>query len=210
MKRKAFTLSEVLLVLALISVVSALTIPTLINNTGNKQQTITWKKEFSVLSQAANLVMKDNGGNLQRLCTTDGDDDCVATAFSQYLKVLKVCPKGPAVAGNCWPLSTKKADGTASGIDSTASGFILNDGSMVLMKNEKYANCDMVAGKNICGYMWVDVNGFKNPNKIGTDIFFIDASINSLSPGGAPQGRDITAFCGATCGADASSTALAK
>ena len=51
-KKWAFTLAEVLITLAIIGVVSALTVPTVIKSTQEQQARAKVKKNFSVLSRA--------------------------------------------------------------------------------------------------------------------------------------------------------------
>ena len=58
---KAFTLAEVLITLGIIGIVAAITIPTLMNNTQNYQFKQAWKKEYSVVSQAVQMLKNDNG-----------------------------------------------------------------------------------------------------------------------------------------------------
>lgn len=55
MLKKAFTLAEVLVTLGIIGVVAAMTMPTLINNTGNEKYVAKLKKVQSLLGQAMQL-----------------------------------------------------------------------------------------------------------------------------------------------------------
>lgn len=52
----AFTLAEVLITLGIIGVVSAMTIPSLIQSYKEKQTVVTLKKFYSTMSQAFNLA----------------------------------------------------------------------------------------------------------------------------------------------------------
>ena len=63
--KKAFTLAEVLLTLAVIGVVAAMTLPSLIQNTQKQQYFTAFKKIYSDLSQATMLIMLDNGGTMK-------------------------------------------------------------------------------------------------------------------------------------------------
>jgi prepilin-type N-terminal cleavage/methylation domain-containing protein len=61
MQKPAFTLAEVLITLAIIGVVAALTIPTVVRNY-QKQETITrLKKAYSALANTTNLAMAEYG-----------------------------------------------------------------------------------------------------------------------------------------------------
>src|SRR5574344_629312 len=71
-KHIAFTLAEVLITLAIIGVVAALTIPTLIKNYQQKQYETQLKKTYSTLSQAFQSAAANNENIAQSL---DYDND---------------------------------------------------------------------------------------------------------------------------------------
>jgi prepilin-type N-terminal cleavage/methylation domain-containing protein len=61
MQKKGFTLSEVLITLAVIGTVAALTIPAVVSNY-QKHQTVTrLKKTYSALANTTNLAIADHG-----------------------------------------------------------------------------------------------------------------------------------------------------
>jgi hypothetical protein len=45
---------------------------------------------------------------------------------------------------------------------------------------------------NICGYVWVDVNGLKEPNRAGVDIFFFDVTLDGVRPNMTDDCNDLT------------------
>ncbi len=61
MIKKGFTLAEVLITLAIIGVVAALTIPTVVRNYQKQQTVVKLKKVYSVLNQAFNNSQAENG-----------------------------------------------------------------------------------------------------------------------------------------------------
>lgn len=97
---KAFTLAEVLITLAIIGVVAAMVIPSLINNIKNAQLVTALKKNYSTLSQATQMIVADNGGSIKGLCE-DGDSDCMSDLYGQYTKNIKTC-ESDASLGTCW------------------------------------------------------------------------------------------------------------
>ena len=60
-KKLGFTLAEVLITLGIIGVVSALTIPTLMNNYQTKEKSTKLKKFYSTMQQAMLMSTIDNG-----------------------------------------------------------------------------------------------------------------------------------------------------
>ena len=59
--KKGFTLAEVLITLAIIGIVAAMTIPTLVNNYRKKDTTAKLKKFYSTMIQAIQLSELENG-----------------------------------------------------------------------------------------------------------------------------------------------------
>lgn len=57
--KDGFTLAEVLITLAIIGIVAAMTLPTVINNTQDKQFKAMFKKQYSALAQAILMVYTD-------------------------------------------------------------------------------------------------------------------------------------------------------
>ena len=73
MKRtqRAFTLAEVLITMAIISVVSAITIPVLVSNANSEQYKAAMKKNISILNSAINMNVANSGLNLTDASITD-------------------------------------------------------------------------------------------------------------------------------------------
>jgi prepilin-type N-terminal cleavage/methylation domain-containing protein len=90
-----FTLAEVLITLAVIGVVAALTIPTVVRNY-QKTQTITQlKKVYSALSNTTNLAIADegpiSGWEIGENGTGEAAVDFANRYLIPYLKVSKNC-----------------------------------------------------------------------------------------------------------------------
>ena len=69
-KRAAFTLAEVLITLGIIGVVAAMTMPTLINKTQNKQLETAFKVAYSTFSQAVINMREEEGPGLRKSYAT--------------------------------------------------------------------------------------------------------------------------------------------
>lgn len=186
---RGFTLAEVLITLGIIGVVAAMTIPALISSTNDNELRAALKKEVSVISQAAMQMAADNGGTLQGLFVYNVDN---TTPFVKYLSAVNIC-NGNIDTKGCWHFNGKwlRSDGTTPYLsDYTAfyasnSGIVLKDGTLVLVGNGGSSTCtgawvgfenggtrNWVSGQPAdCEVVFVDVNGFKGPNRISKDIF---------------------------------------
>lgn len=89
----AFTLAEVLVTLGIIGVVSALTLPTLIQNHNKKIITTRLKKFYSTINQA--ILLSEQDKNIMRVdwrpsafCSAGDKDNysCTVKFFNEYLK----------------------------------------------------------------------------------------------------------------------------
>lgn len=86
--RAAFTLAEVLITLAVIGIVAALTIPTLISDVSRKQHLVAFKKKYAELTHAINLSTIDNGSTSNWDYTLE-DEEFFGEYLAPYLKTQK-------------------------------------------------------------------------------------------------------------------------
>lgn len=208
--RNAFTLAEVLITLGVIGIIAALTIPTLMNKTNN-QETITALKEvYSVLSQAYTSVVSENGtpDNWGLLANNSGAGaESMLDPLVPYLKVTKNCE---STTSGCLPNVTYTfVDNTPAQKYDTLNTFakvqLANGVSIAtyLVNNICAWNTGSAALGSACGVIDVDINGFKGPNKYGTDFFQFDLTKNGIYPRGTPL--DLSSF-EATCSGSAAGT----
>ena len=85
--KRAFTLAEVLITLAIIGVIAAITIPTLIQKCQKQVVETRLKKVYSVMNQAIQMAEAEYGA---KEMWTFGSDDFYDKYYAPYLKVLKV------------------------------------------------------------------------------------------------------------------------
>lgn len=184
----AFTLAEVLITLTIIGVVATITIPALMNNINDMQYKVSLKKVFSILSQAQLSIANNNGGNFQLALTSCANATCFKNIFKTVLNSTSDCPVG-ANLGVCFPALANLTylNGTNTGgylpFAASTSGLVLNDGMMVsFYLDSNSCNFARTAFADECGWVLVDVNGFKNPNKLGKDIYILFIRQNQITP----------------------------
>src|SRR5574344_2705711 len=94
LKKAAFTLAEVLIVLGIIGVVAAFTIPVLIKNIQKEETLIKLKASYTQLYQTIKLSEVDNGPTSEwdRIKPRDSDEllSWFNTYLAKYLKYTKV------------------------------------------------------------------------------------------------------------------------
>lgn len=182
---KAFTLAEVLVTLAIIGVVAALTIPTLMSSIENAGTASRVKKANSMLNQAIKMYMVDNDciGDLAACGGFSGGADGSGNgqawnAIKPYFKIIKDC--GTKTGQGCFSTGTyyKLLNGNNyMYLDHLDRGKgILSDGFSILIENRDNCSADFsstgqTALKQTCANIFIDTNAIKGPNKIGRDVF---------------------------------------
>jgi len=165
----AFTLAEVLITLGIIGVIAALTIPTLIKKTNDKETIVALKKAYSILSSSYTLAVQENGS--PETWTKDP-----LAVLKPYLKVSKDCSDfstgcfGPGVTYKLLNGGDDAAYDTGG-----QTGLILVDGT-TLMYQVDSSTCTKPVGssdslQSECGQIYVDINGNKKPNQWGVDAY---------------------------------------
>ena len=176
-KSKGFTLAEVLITLGIIGVVAAITMPTLINNYKEKATVNKVKKFYSMISQTYLLSVKDNEhadswnvGNGYSATTARQ----LASYLKPYLKIQKDCGTSSGCLGYKSVVKLLKGSNHDTNYDTNSNYYkvILMDGSAMWFRGAT-TYCKTTDGgiSNTCGVFLYDVNGSKEPNTIGIDIF---------------------------------------
>jgi len=156
---KAFTLAEVLITLGIIGIVAEMTIPTLMNDVGDKVLKTSWVKAYSVFSQAYLNMQADDAQTwaLSGIAMRD--------AFVPYFKIVQKCDNSGDV---CWhssggikTLPLTNGTQTTYADFSSSPGFTTPDGMKIIFM------LDSATG----GWIMIDVNGDKKPNVAGRDVF---------------------------------------
>lgn len=200
-----FTLAEVLITLLIIGVVAGLVVPNLINDSQNAEFKAAWKKSYSEIDQATRLIMLDNGGTL--LGTFPDYRTSFKSEYVKYLSYTKNCNASYS-NGNCWHKNWEYyfLNGTKIAWEDV-SGIILSNGSLLRFdgRSGESENCITTKNSNafqgICGWINVDVNGFKGPNTLGKDIFDVYILKDRILPFGVPNDGELCSGTGRGCSA---------
>lgn len=183
-KGKAFTLSEVLITLAIIGIVAAMTLPTLIRNIQDRQFKVKFKQSISVISQAMKTVYAESDETY-----TSTDWLQMPIYFCKLEKVLKVMNSGIDCtkvnddiiykSWNEWPKDSVRWHAKDMWYDKNGNPQFLNSAYLPL-------TMDLINGTRInfnCSILiFVDVNGDKGPNTIGRDIYTMKFEDGATSP----------------------------
>ncbi len=200
-KKIGFTLAEVLITLAVIGVVAALTIPTLAKNYQNAQYLSALKKAYTQMNQVFLRMAVDSGqsdsissyfvytGNSADSQNQSGD------AIAKYYNLAKNCRSASSALG-CVATYNNNIDGTSSSNTAfdnrsdyykflTKDGMSFSFGLMSASSGNHSCNYHVVPDPNsplynVCGWVIIDVNGFKKPNFMGRDVFMFEITSNKI------------------------------
>lgn len=185
-----FTLAEVLITLAIIGIVAAMTIPNLMQKSYEKETVVKLKKVYSTLNQAYLRAREEYGSPSDWYhSSSEGNKECNNTMldnFSKYLKVSKICYQDTG----CYPnVIYKKIDKTNNAnwnMNNNVAKLLTSDGMSIFFFS--YCGNPRNPGINHIEETWgaisVDINGFKKPNVMGEDTFSFVVAENGIFPVG--------------------------
>ncbi len=180
----AFTLAETLVVMGIIGVVAALTIPNLNQSTGDREKVAKVKKIYANLEDALGRATAVYG-SVETWCVNDSDkQSCnhrVASRLKDFLKLSKDCNNNKG----CFPEGyTKYLNGSNAGdqfdnCTASCNKFILTDGTSIatLCHDKNFADTTLSEDlssplREHGSAVIVDIDGPNNgKNQYGTDIF---------------------------------------
>lgn len=185
-KFTAFTLAETLIVMGIIGVVAALTIPSLTNSTNNKDIVAKVRKAHSSFEDAFGRMIAQYG---EMTDWNSVSETMIGDRLMHQMKTTKEC-RATSVT-SCF--TGKTIQSTAAEAD-PGFAFIMADGTSVGIKVDK-TDCSTsavsTAGiglnlKNICGGLTIDVDGYnKGKNAWGIDKFAFYITQTGIYPVGS-------------------------
>ena len=185
LKRTAFTLAEVLITLGIIGVVAAMTMPTLINQTNEKETVVKLKKVYSILQNAYKMAELENSEITNWYSSSDTPKDNMAMFYNNlkpYLKIAKDCEdkSGCLTEG---PIKTLDGrDYNDYNNNSNEYKFILTDGTTMWFYWNGGNAC--TPDTDECGNIKVDINGKKGKYAFGRDVFIFNITPKGIVPAG--------------------------
>ena len=175
-KEAGFTLAEVLITIGIIGVVAAMTLPSLVNNSKNRELQTQLKKTYSELNQMSQLFYNDYGMSISDYTSQSEEayGDFTRNIFPRYFKLTNIVDDWywadkddnnsflTTMPYKLYMLGTSKSvkpicDVSGYYSDIIGRYYLFNDRPGTINQN----------GPVIC----VDINGPKRPNMYGKDFF---------------------------------------
>ena len=180
-----FTLAEVLITLSILGIVAAISIPNLVQRYQEKVIITSVKRAYSILDNALQqAIAVDGNPRTWDWPSADTYDYTGARAnyligekLRPYLNIKKFCGSATGCMGDTSKTNTNhynsfnNTEGEAywAGKDYKVHGKAILSNGMVVSLN---SNIQLLENNSpIIGYIFVDINGEKGPNKYGVDSF---------------------------------------
>ena len=172
--RLGFTLAEVLVTLGIIGVVSAMTVPTLMQNYQRKSYVTQLHKVYNEIQQASLQYMTDkNAINLREAGLTSRA--AMLEFLNKYFKVVQTCENGD-VRTPCFANEYKNMNGNSTIKNLTGWGaaacVTIASGATIMIDYPSMYSITVDGTKSYNGHMLIDINGSQGPNITGRDLFY--------------------------------------
>ena len=174
-RKKGFTLAEVLLVLTIIGIIASLTIPNLITTTQNSATVASVRKAYSSFSQAYSSFVADDTKMESIFVAGTGTPVIALSYFATKLNLIKNCGTGTGCFSDTVYTSLNNIPVDNINENTVLAKGILADGTFIGISAILAGGCQTILGTgplvNTCGTIVIDINGYKKPNKFGRDLF---------------------------------------
>ena len=180
-KNLAFTLAEVLITLGVIGIVAALTIPGVIEGYKKKETVAKLQKAYTILNQAFKRSQIDNGEYQYWSKGVDiGLDAYYKLYWYPYFQITTICDTYQECgykSNTPWLGSDNQKQPALFSHKDFRVPFLTSDGILY--------SISIASGEadNSLEAFWIDINGPKNPNQYGIDVFlFVPTKNNVIMP----------------------------
>ena len=184
-EKQGFTLAEVLITLGIIGIVAAMTIPALMANISDRKNSAMLKEDYSILKQM--MLLANDAGAVASFPKSDDMQQMknwFETFVQPHIKTTEVCYN----RWGCWNKDVKTSNGSKYQGNTICGNrtvsFIMTNGSFVCMDDAGDGRFGVLTNGATTMVMLVDLNGDKQPNVIGKDIFAFALKDDQLLPGG--------------------------
>lgn len=164
MIKRGFTLAEVLIVLATIGVVAALTIPTFVSSSRNQANAAKLSALMSDLENAFTVMITQE--DIEDFGEWDSIDE-VTNRLPNYFKVDSAEKKMEDYYGSVEPFLRLDDEVGMGAFEYT---FLSKNGSLIMFDGED-SSYQLNNGTGSLGRVAIDVNGIERPNRYGRDVF---------------------------------------
>lgn len=193
MRKHGFTLAEILIVIGILGVIAAYTIPSINANVTESQLTAAFKTTHNTISDKLDAAMAfEDVNDIRNLkAFSEATADAVLKELKGYLHLNAISEphkvhalNGKNVTYATWPVAnTRQLHNKA---------FIyMQDISQVLPTDAAISKKIRGKGGNLVrrnGIVWIDTNGYTKPNRLGYDVFkFYLGQDGRLYPYGGPD-----------------------
>ena len=192
-------MAEVLITLAVIGVVAAITLPSVINNTKNKELEAAFKKSYSNLSKAIQRTYWEDYYGSKMFDRGNSDRVTFINNLQKYYVKSSVCTNGETrCPTSVFPMETFSLNASAKFMSENYKSYLgqhqgtdfCNDGIIAVADGSFLYFDQSSQNQSTFGkyFICVDVNGWmKKPNKVGHDFFMfqLDTDNGRLLPLGA-------------------------
>ena len=191
MKNYGFTLAEVLITLGIIGIVAAMTLPAIVSKYQEKVLVERLKQTYSIFSQAYLRAVQENGPadswDIGEPVTMEGAEK-LYDIFAPYIMQGKPC-RGEngcfvddykTLSGGVYQFAPKNHTMYTRGILVNGVAFAMPSHGTGC----KYLEDEYNTYKNICGVLYVDLNGYQKPNQAGVDYFGFFITTKGITPMG--------------------------
>lgn len=211
-KKFAFTLAEVLITLGIIGVVAAVTMPTLITKTRNKELQAQFLKTYSELNQIAQIFVAKNNISVAQYGAGEAPSS-LSDAIFKYYKNSKSIGNAMGTYDEDDNFTPYYAMHNLNGASFSGGKNAMERDSSFLCDNSSFRNNmngaifilnDSPAENQNGPVVCVDINGKKGPNRYGIDYFmFVFTVDGKVIPMGQKHPNNISSSCtsaSASCG----------
>lgn len=166
----AFTLTELLIALAILGALAGMAIPSLMEGLQKKQLTLQLKNTIAGIQQIAHNQMIAK--NTKDLTLTDFNSPEKLLSEKNF-PIVKSCEK----AADCWTESYKKISGNTAStryLEGDNRSIILKNGAIISygLSNSATKGLPSDSDDRDIGIFRIDINGIDKPNMIGRDVFW--------------------------------------